>query len=304
MPDPSQPTCPACGGSRTAPFTVGQQHRARQIVRPYEFFRCGGCGLRFQVVDQAAAARLYADIEDTAPCIRKPVRRALRFPDDIVEALARLGPGRRVLDVGSGDGEFLAAAVRRGFEGVGLDVSPRLAALAQERSGARVLVGQLTEADLPRASFDCVNLDQVISYMANPRDVMREVADLLCPGGTCRIREYNPESLSARLKGKAYWMYAPTIVSVWTPAAIAALARASGLRLVRVIAGTEASLGRWLATAPQPTPARRLRDTVLFLLRRTRLGPLQVAADTVYYLQKPASAGAPSCSGPFRDPQQ
>lgn len=243
--------------------------------------------MRFQTLTAAEAAGLYADVEDAAPSTRMRVRHALSFDDDILDAFSALGVGRRLLDIGSGDGGFLRAAVARGFDCVGVDVSENLAKFASEKSGAPVLVGELTDLGLPRASFDWVNFDQVLSYVTKPRDVAQEVAALLRPGGFCRIREYNPDSLSARLKGKRYWMYAPTIVNVWPPRAIQALAEASGLRVARVIAGTEASLASWLTTARKKTLPRRLTDTILFGMRRVQVGGFRVAADTVYYLRKP-----------------
>src|SRR5207245_1825353 len=114
-------------------------------------------------------------------------------------------------------------------------VSASLAKTAAERSGAPVHVGQLTDLDLPKASFDWANFDQVLSYVPNPREVVRKATGLLRPGGICRIREYNPDSLSARLKGQKYWMYGPTIVNVWPPKAIRVLAAATILRVERAL---------------------------------------------------------------------
>src|SRR5207253_2472600 len=143
-------------------------------------------------------------------------RRELRCDGDVIRTFARLLPGRRLLDVGSGDGWFLAAARDADFDCTGTDVSERLAELARRRSGAPVLVGELGDLDLAPESFDLVNLDAVLMYVADPRSLLRHIARLLRPGGICRIREFDADSLAARVKGKSYWMYAPTHVSVWT----------------------------------------------------------------------------------------
>jgi SAM-dependent methyltransferase len=225
-------------------------------------------------------------LEDVAPSVRRPARRALRFDDDVLRSFHRLGSGRRLLDIGAGNGEFLDAAQRYGYECVGTDVSARLAQAAAARSGTQVLVGPINELELPTGWFDWVNLDQVLSYVAEPRPFLQQIASLLRPGGMCRVREYNPDSLSAQVRGKNYWMYAPTIVNVWTPKAIEALATFAGLRLARVIAGTEASLGNWLATGRARPIWRRFGDPMLYWLRRVRIRGRSLAADTVYYLQK------------------
>jgi hypothetical protein len=118
------------------------------------------------------------------------------------------------------------------------------------------------------------------------------VGGLLRGGGFCRIREYDADSMSSRLKGKNYWMYAPTHVNVSTGKSIEALAEAAGLEVIRVIPGTESSLASWLATEPSRTLGHRLRDILLFGLRRLRILGVSVAADTVFYLRKPVARGA------------
>jgi SAM-dependent methyltransferase len=244
-------------------------------------------------VSPEQAAGLFADVQTTSHGQFVPAREELRCDEDVLRGFAEMGAGRRLLDVGSGDGRFLAAARARGFDCVGTDVSEKLAGVARHRAGVPVLVGQLAELDLPDGSFDWINLDQVLSYIPHAREVMGKVAGLLRPGGICRVRENDPDSLSARCRGKGYWMYAPTHVNVWSGKSIAALARAVGLRLARVIAGTESSLANWLATAGRRGVRQGVRDTLLYLLRRTRVFNVSVAADTVYYLRKPLPAQAP-----------
>jgi 2-polyprenyl-3-methyl-5-hydroxy-6-metoxy-1,4-benzoquinol methylase len=250
--------------------------------------------MRFQLVDRQEAAGLYAEVQQESHrhFDFRSLRQPLDFGDEVLRAFACMGPGRRLLDIGSGEGGFLAAARKMGFDCLGVDVSESLARIAQKRSGVQILVGQLTELDLPEGSFDWINLDQVMSYIPNLREMMRRVGDLLRPGGICRIREYDADSLSSRLKGKKYWMYAPTHVNVSTGKSIAALATAAGLEVFRVIPGTEATLASWLATVRSRTLPKRLRDTLLFGLRRVRLFGISLAADTVFYLRKPDERGA------------
>jgi SAM-dependent methyltransferase len=190
--------------------------------------------------------------------------------------------------VGSGDGWFLAAARNAGFDCTGIDVSERLAEVARRTSGATVLVGELAGLDLPPGSFDLVNLDAVLMYVADPRSLMHQVARLLRPGGICRIREFDADSLAARAKGKAYWMYAPTHVNVWTGRSIRALGTASGLDAFRLIPGTEASLSSWLATSRDGGVLRQAHDIARFLARKIHVFNIRIGAETVYYLQKTA----------------
>jgi SAM-dependent methyltransferase len=290
MADSDRSLCPVCECRETRVYVSGDQAPNRPIQRSFQFFLCPGCRLRFQVVSQEEAVGLFADLEEVSLRDYVPSRQELCCDEEILRGFARMGPGRRLLDIGSGDGTFLAAARKRGFDCLGTDVSQALARAARERSQVPVLVGQLTDLDLPVGSFDWINLDQVLSYIPNLREIMQRVADLLRVGGICRIREYDADSLSSRLKGKNYWMYSPTNVNVSTGKSIAALARTAHLDVIRVFPGTEASLASWLATQRSRAFHKRIRDTLLFGLRRVRLFQLSVAADTVYYLRKPEAA--------------
>jgi SAM-dependent methyltransferase len=285
--------CPACAAPGAKQFLAGHCDAIRKIELPFVYYLCQGCRLRFQLVPPTEAIGFFADIQDVAPRTRPAHRREIRCEDDILRKLNKLGAGRRLLDVGSGDGHLLGAARRAGFDCLGTDVSTKLADVARRRSGVDVLVGDLAELSLPALSFDVINLDAVLMYVATPADLMREVARLLRPNGICRIHEFDPDSLAGALHGKRYWVYAPTHVNVWTAKSIAALARRTGLSLYRKLPGTESSLANWLATKPDSSFWARIRESIQFLLRKCRLWNLAIAGDTVYYLKKPAATVPP-----------
>ncbi len=281
--------CPACASSETRLFFSGDSDRRRDIRRSFTYYLCDHCRLRFQETTPEEARGLYADVQETASILQRSGRKELRCEDEVLRRLSRLAPGRRLLDVGSGDGWLLAAGKKAGFDCTGVDVSERLAEVARRRSGVPVLVGDLADLDLPRESFDVVNVDAVLMYVANPREFLTRIASLLRPEGVCRIREFDPDSLLARMRGQSYWMYAPTHARVWTARSIRAIADAAGLKVVRTIPGTEASLANWLATQRQTSLWRRLKDSCSFWARKVQLFDRRLGAEIVYYLQKPSA---------------
>lgn len=105
-----------------------------------------------------------------------------------IEALLRHldgAPPFRILDFGCGPGRDLAAFRSLGHEAVGLDGSPRLAALARTHSGCEVLEQDFLALDLPAARFDGIFANATLFHVPSrelPR-VLGELHAALVPGG-------------------------------------------------------------------------------------------------------------------------
>src|SRR6266700_3965858 len=101
------------------------------------------------------------------------------------ETLRVLPRGQKLLDLGCGDGRFLAAAKTLFEETIGVEGSEEAAARA-ERAGVRAVVADITDTPLPFPSghFDCVTCLDVIEHVPDPRPLLSEAARLLRPGGT------------------------------------------------------------------------------------------------------------------------
>lgn len=97
--------------------------------------------------------------------------------------VARRCPPGRLLEIGSGEGPFLAAARRLGYEVVGLEPHPARARRCRERHGIEVVEGLLEDHPLPTAGFDVVFHIDLLAHLADPVDGLRRMVALLAPGG-------------------------------------------------------------------------------------------------------------------------
>ena len=120
---------------------------------------------------------------------------------------------RRVLDVGSGPGSFLARGRERGWEALGIEPSARAAAHAREH-GLSVVAGFLTSElarELPR--FDVVHMSEVLEHVPDPRAMLALAGELLVPGGLVCVsvpNDYNPLQRALReVRGFSPWWVAP-----------------------------------------------------------------------------------------------
>ena len=106
-----------------------------------------------------------------------------RVVPDLLDA-AEVGPGSRVVDLGSGPGHTAAAAAERGARVVGLDVTPEMVAIARSRHPDLTFeVGDAQELPFPDASRDAVVGNFVILHLGDPERAAAEAARVLAPGG-------------------------------------------------------------------------------------------------------------------------
>jgi SAM-dependent methyltransferase len=100
-------------------------------------------------------------------------------PPALVEAMldmAEVGPGDRVVDLGSGDGRIVIAAARRGAQALGVEYDARLVAVARERAAdggvagrAGFVCGDLYEADISDATVIALFLLPDVLLKLRPR---------------------------------------------------------------------------------------------------------------------------------------
>jgi len=118
----------------------------------------------------------------------------------LAEALDRLAaPGRRLVDLGTGDGLVAVAAAQRGFEVTAVDIAPSALGRARERAdaaGARSIVFVLDDVTAPRlgAAFD-VGVDRGLLH-GLPRDLRAAYAAAAtgwaAAGGTLLVVAHAP----------------------------------------------------------------------------------------------------------------
>jgi SAM-dependent methyltransferase len=97
---------------------------------------------------------------------------------------ARVGPGTRVLDVGSGPGYVAALAAERGAEAVGLDVAEAMVELARELHPAiRFEQGDAQALPFLDGSFAAVVGNFAIHHLAEQARALRDFRRVLRPGG-------------------------------------------------------------------------------------------------------------------------
>lgn len=92
-------------------------------------------------------------------------------------------PGGLLLEVGCGDGAFLRAARRCGYDVAGIDANPGLARRTADDLGIEVEAALLENAEWPTGSCDIVFSCDLMSHFADPSAALARMARWLKPGG-------------------------------------------------------------------------------------------------------------------------
>ncbi len=116
-----------------------------------------------------------------------------RIEAEALVALARVGPGMRVLDIGCGGGGLLRFIRERGGRPVGADVLTVGLELARERVGAVDVVRVGEGAGLPfrTGSLDAVVGQHAVEHFPDPDAALREWYRVLKPGGRLALATPN-----------------------------------------------------------------------------------------------------------------
>jgi SAM-dependent methyltransferase len=192
--------------------------------------------------------------------------------------LRDLSPGARVLEVGCGDGRFLAFLRHAGFTPTGIEASPARAALARAQ-GLRVEAVPVEKADVPAASCEAVLFWHALEHLDEPDHALVLARRWLRSGGRLVIAVPNLDSLQARL-GRDHWFHqdVPRHLTHFTFRGLVALLERSGFEVLRSrhVLLEHNVFGMWqtllnLVTAEQDVVYRFLKRSARYDSRRTAM---------------------------------
>lgn len=106
-----------------------------------------------------------------------------------------LQPRWRVLEVGSGGGEFLYLLKKLGLDAFGIEPNEGYAEYAKNEYQLNIKNGFLQNTEFEENSFDMVTLWHVLEHMDNPTDCLKKIHSFMATGGLLVIEVPNVESV-------------------------------------------------------------------------------------------------------------
>lgn len=228
----SSESCPVCG-LRDAREWLRGPDRLHGRDEEYALVRCPACSLVW-LSNPPEPAEMHLHYTDA---YHKMISAAGRDPQAHWgfrnQAVAQHKQSGALLDLGCSSGSFLEFMRSESWKLYGIEMSPEVARVAEERSKAQVFVGDIIDAPFPRESFDVVTCFDVLEHLYEPRRVMARVGEWLKQGGIFYVLVPNVDSAEARVFG-SYWhgLELPRHLFHYSPASLKFLADSAGLHEV------------------------------------------------------------------------
>lgn len=213
-----QPSCPLCESN--ARYDFSNRDLMFDLYERHDYFRCENCACVF-MHPMPSAERIasfypgnydiYEDKPPRPPKFWKRVQlRSLGYahlaPGWIAQSLSCISrlltrpegipfvPDGSLLDVGCGNGRFIANMRQLGWKVQGVEFSDDGIRVCR-KAGLEVHHGDLASAKFPDDSFDVVTVRHVIEHIPTPHAFVTELTRVLKPGGTLVIETPNSHAL-------------------------------------------------------------------------------------------------------------
>ncbi len=181
---------------------AGKEHMVTSVVK------CKRCGFVYTnpkiILPAEQRCSFYNDPEKYHSSICPDSREMFNKTLNLMERFNR--QKGRLLDVGTGKAEFLAAARKRGWQVSGVEPSGNFVQYTKEKFGLQVQNSTLEEANFPEDYFDAVTLNMVLEHIDQPHSLLSTIYKILKKDGLLYIEVPNMDSMLLKLI-KIYYMF-------------------------------------------------------------------------------------------------
>ena len=205
-----QITCPVCFSSpKSSPNTMGK-------------VSCAACGVHWTYLPETInSAELYRDEVYSVVDNRQSVFEKIIFSEakKVLKQARLISPkATRLLDFGSGKGQFLAVANEQGWNGIGIETEQARADFAREKYEVEVRCEFYQEGKIGTELADLITLNHVLEHLPQPMVLLEKlVKSNLSTNGLLYIEVPRADSWQAKIAGDQ-WMHwdIPKHLTHWT----------------------------------------------------------------------------------------
>ncbi len=263
------------------PYCRGGAWRPGPERGPLRYRVCRACGSAWLAEDVLAYADYYdgydpEQVREASPVLRDRYRAMLA-------RVQERAPGRRLLEVGCGNGHFLVEARERGWTVAGLELSRSHVERARAR-GLDVRHGILEDGLFDAEPFHAVVAIEVLEHVPDPASFLAQCTRRLAPGGALFLTTPNFGSLTRRVVGAEWSVLGAEHVTLASPEGLRTALERAGHEVVE-LASRSLFLSEYRALLPGRRGGgagpSRVEAAVALRDRIEESGPLRLAKAAV-----------------------
>lgn len=142
----------------------------------------------------------------------------------------------RYLDIGCGNGEFMLAMHRHGFDAWGIEANPEAEKFADRGLTGRILYKDIKECSFLPKSFDIITMFQSLEHIYDLAELFSEINRVLKDDGLLYICVPNSAFFEARLFGPYYYnLEVPRHLYFFTKKSLEALLAKHGFKVRKLL---------------------------------------------------------------------
>jgi len=208
--------CRRCGSWAQSPQIDTQSLAGWYDSREYVSARDEGEGVYLNYLDEEKQRKAEA---------------ASRYRVDIAPFLPA---GANVLEIGCATASLLAVIRDEGHRITGIDLSGQFTRMARELNGIDVIVDDFLNYSGQSREFDMIIMLGTVSNLQDLTASLDKAKRMLKPGGRIFLNFPAADSLVARLYGKRFWMFTPSVSAFMTKPGCAMALAASGFDIEKM----------------------------------------------------------------------
>lgn len=193
--------CPSCHGAGTPyfcslPININTYTPAFSPVKLW--MRCKTCGQLFTYNFPKSFLTPQKDSKNQIDRIIKPKVALLPIFGTILNSIKKHTQGIRLLEVGAGGGELIAAALELGFEVDALEIMEKQAELLSKMLSVQVCAMDFLDYNTPK-KYDIITMGDVVEHVTDPVAAIQKAHSLLEDSGILWVSTPNFESGFSRI---------------------------------------------------------------------------------------------------------
>jgi SAM-dependent methyltransferase len=187
--------CPLCGGEEFSFFLSAGPVQNRNN---YDLLNCSSCGL-VQTLRKGEDSTYPPELNYKSSEVQKSLIKwleffyiNLRWKQEVYFLKKFLPDGAILLDVGSGNGLFLAELQRHKIYAEGIDKYIDMTSIAV--NSVKIHKVDIESNHLPEKTYDCITLFHSLEHFKNPAHVLKKLRQVLNEGGLLLVQLPNIDS--------------------------------------------------------------------------------------------------------------